>query len=184
VGLSGRLGFPQSSTLKFLGLSLSLDDGSVYDDLRKQPAQSLSQSVYCILYGYADAKPIHETAKFISFRQLSGGHEYYSVFARRAIQPIEKTFGAKPRMLLEAAKLLGGVAFCHEDYAVRICSLPLVPIIVVLRAENQEFQASANIFFDSSVSNYLSTEQIAMLSELTSARLRHAYESLKGSHAP
>jgi hypothetical protein len=47
---------------------------------------------------------------------------------------------------------------------------------VILWAKSPEFSASATMLFDASISHYLTTEQVAMLSQLTSVRLRHAYE--------
>ncbi|KPV64895.1 MAG: hypothetical protein AOA65_0693 [Candidatus Bathyarchaeota archaeon BA1] len=66
----------------------------------------------------------------------------------------------------------------YGDCSVKVYSLPLVPITIIVWGATPEFTARANILFDSSASNYLSTEQLAMLSELTSARLRHASEVL------
>ena len=179
TGLRGKLGFAHSSFLRFLGLSVSLEDGSVFDELRNQPFPSIAPSLYCILSGYADAKPIPESLKLISFRRLPGGYAYYNAFLRRAVNSIQKIFGSKPERLVESAKFLSGSEAEYGDYSVKIRSLPLVPITIVLWAENQEFEASANILFDSSISNYLSTEQVAMLSELTCARLKHANELLE-----
>jgi len=177
-GLRGRLGFNESSTLKFLGLSLSLEDGMVYDDLRNCPFPEATPGIYCILSGYAEAEPVPETLKLISFRQLPGGHAYHKAFLGRVVLPVQRFFGPKPRMLVEAAKLLDGSEANYGDCSVRVNSLPLVPITVVLWAESPEFPASANILFDASISHYLTTEQVAILSQLTSVRLRHAYEVL------
>jgi len=174
--LKSQLGFKESPTLRFLGLSLSLEDGRVHDDLRNRPFPEVAPSIYCILSGYAEAEPVPETLKLVSFRQLPGGHAYHKAFLGRAVLSIQRMFGSKPRMLVEAAKLLGGSEVDYGKCSVRVNSLPLVPITVVLWAENPEFPASANMLFDSSISHYLTTEQIAMLSQLTSTRLRHAYE--------
>ena len=176
--LRGRLDFKESSTLRFLGLSLSLEDGMVHDDLRNCPFPEVTASIYCILSGYAEAEPVPEALKLVSFRQLPGGHAYHKAFLGRAVLSIQRVFGPKPRMLVEAAKLLGGSEVDYGECSVRVNSLPLVPITVVLWAESQEFPASANMLFDSSISHYLTTEQVAMLSQLTSARLRHAHEVL------
>jgi len=176
--LKGRLGFPEAPVLKFLGLSLSLEDGRIHDDLRKTFYSNIEPNVYCILSGYASAQPMPETRRLVSFTQLWGGRPYQSVFAQRAAKPIERIFGSKVSMLYQAAKLLGGEKLSYGDCSVKIYSLPLVPIIIVLWTETPELPASANILFDSSANNYLSTEQLVMLSELTSARLRHAYEVL------
>ena len=176
--MQGRLGFSASKSLKFLGVSVSLEDGLVLDELRNQPFPEAAPSLYCILSGYAEAKLVPETSKLISFRQLSGGHAYYGAFVRRAVQPIERVFGSKPEMLVEAAKLFGGSQMRLGDYSVKIYSLPLVSVHVVLWSKSPEFPASANMLFDSSVSRYLTTEQVAMLGEFTSLRLRHAHEVL------
>ncbi|MBE0512430.1 DUF3786 domain-containing protein [Candidatus Bathyarchaeota archaeon] len=177
-GLKGRLGFKESSTLRFLGLSLSLEDGRVHDDLRNRPFPEVAPSIYCILSGYAETEPVQEALKLVSFRQLPGGQAYHKAFLGRAVLSIQRVFGPKPRMLVEAAKLLGGSEVDYRECSVRVNSLPLVPITVVLWAESQEFPASANMLFDASISHYLTTEQVAMLSQLTSARLRHAHEVL------
>ena len=176
--LKGKLGFADSSFLRLLGLRVSLDEGSVFDELRNQPFVEIAPSLYCILSGYADAKPISETLKLVSFRQLPGGHAYYNAFLRRAVNPIQKVFGSKTERLVEASKLLGGSKTEYGDCSVKIYPLPLVPIAIVLWAQNREFESSVSILFDSSIRNYLSTEQVAMLSELTSARLKHANEVL------
>ena len=180
VGLKGRLGFDESSSLRFLGLSLSLEDGSFRDDLRNCPFQEVAPSIYCILSGYAEAEPVPEALKLVSFRQLPGGRAYHKAFLGRAVVPIQRVFGTKPKMLVEAAKLLGGCEVDYGDCSVKVYSLPLVPITVVLWVESPEFSASANMLFDASISHYLTTEQVAMLSQLTSARLRNAYEVFMG----
>jgi len=165
--------------LSFLGLSLSLEDGMIHDDLRNCSFPEATPGVYCILSGYAEAEPVPEALKLISFRQLLGGRAYHKAFLGRVVLSIQKVFGPKHKMLVEAAKLLGGSKVDYGDCSVRVRSLPLVPITVVLWAESPEFSASANMLFDASISHYLTTEHVAMLGELTSARLRHAYEVLE-----
>jgi len=176
--LKGRLGFPDASVLKFLGLSLSLKDGRIYDDLRQKIIPHIEPSAYCILFGYAEAKQVAETRQLVPFTKLWGGRSYQSVFIQRVAKPLARVFGSKASLLHQAAKLFSGKKLSYGDCSVKIYSLPLVSITIVLWAETSEFPASANILFDSSANNYLSTEQLVMLSELTSARLRHAHEVL------
>lgn len=176
--LRGRLGFPDASVLKFLGLSLSLEDGHIHDDLRQTFYSSIKPRVYCILSGYADAQPIGETRRLVSFAQLWGGRSYQSVFIQRVARRIERIFGSKVSALHQAGELLNVEKSSYGNCSVKIYSLPLVPIIIILWAQTSEIPASANILFDSSANKYLSTEQLVMLSELTSARLGHAYQVL------
>lgn len=176
--LRGHLGFPDSSILKFLRFSLDLEDGHIHDELKGETVQEIDASIYCILSGYAHANAMPENQQPISFAQLPGGRAYYNAFKRRAVQQIERVFGSNPQTLYEAAELLDATRLDYGDYSVKIYALPLVPIYVVLWSTNAEFSPSANILFDSSVSHYLSTEQTAMLGELTSTRLRHAHEAI------
>lgn len=177
--LRGRLGFPNTSELKFLKLILSLEDGQIHDEMKDSPLPSVAPRLYCILSGYAEARPVPETRKPISFKQLHGGRIYHDAFTGRVIKPLERVFGFDPLTLYEASIILEAEKLNHGDCSVKVYSLPLVPIIIVLWGASPEFPSSANVLFDSSASNYLSTEQIVMLSELTTARLRLAYEIVK-----
>ena len=176
--LRGRLSFPDSSVLKFLRFSLSLEDGSIYDELTDKMAKDVETSAYCILTGYAEAKSTPETGELISFEQLPGGRAYYNTFKKRATQQIERIFAAKPQMLLKAAEMFDARRLEHGDYSVKFYALPLVPIHVILWSSDLEFPTSANILFESSISNYLSTEQIAALGELAAHRLKQACEAI------
>jgi hypothetical protein len=178
LSLRGRLGFPDSSVLKFLRFNLALEDGHLYDELRDTLAQDSQASIYCILSRYAEAIPTAEIHQLVSFEQLAGGRAYYSAFKRRAVNQIERVFGSNPQTLYKAGKLLDAIGLDYGDYSVKIYALPLIPVIIVLWSGDAEFPPSANILFDSSISQYLSTEQTAMLGELTAARLRHAYEAI------
>lgn len=176
--LRGRLGFADSPNLKFLKLSLSLETGEIYDEIRCRRFAQIEPSVYCILSGYAESRPVSRKSELISFSQLPGGQAYKNAFIRRAVQPIEKAFGSNAQLLLRAVSFFDCERLGFGDCAVKIPALPLVPIVVILYGASSEFPASASMLFDSSASSFGSTEQLAMLGELASMRLRHAYEAL------
>jgi len=176
--LRGRLGFPDSSVLKFLRFNLSLEDGHIHDELSDKTIPHIEASIYCILSGYANSEAVPETRKPISFAQLPGGQAYCNAFKKRAVQQIEREFGSNPQALYKAAELLDAVKADFGDFSVKIYALPLVPVYAVLWSTKTEFPPSANIIYDSSIIHYLSTEQTAMLGELTCQRLRHAREAI------
>ncbi len=101
--LRGCFGFPDSSVLKFLRLSLSLEDGQIFDEISGKPAPEIEAIVYCILSGYADAERLDETCKLATFAQLPGGRSYENAFNRRAVQPLERLFDGAPETLYRAA---------------------------------------------------------------------------------
>jgi len=180
--LRGRLGFPDEPFLRFLKLQLSLESGLIYDELTGSALEQkywILPKVYCILSSYADTKPIPETSNLVTSKQLQGG-QYCNIAVTRAKSLIQSIFGSNSKMLVDSAKILGGfeIDFSYGDHSVRINSLPLIPIIIVLSEEDSEFPASAQFFFDESVSHYLELEQVGMLSELTAERLRQAHQFL------
>jgi len=177
--LRGRLGFLDASSLRFLKLSISLETGEILDELRKNTSYPEAKpTVYCILSGYAEAKLTTETQKLISFSQVPGGAAYNTAFIRRAVQPIERMFGTNAQRLWTAATMFDAEKMGHGDCSVKIKALPLVPIVIILHEATSEFAASASMLFDSNVSSYLTTEEVAMLGQLTSLRIAHADEAI------
>ncbi len=90
---------------------------------------------------------------------------------QRQDQDVERRFGFPDASVLKflwlSLSLQDGRT---HDILRKIYSLPLVPITIVLWSATSECPASATFLFDSSANDYLSAEQVVMLSELTLAR--------------
>ncbi len=120
-----------------------------------------------ILHYLSRGKGTDLSGREIDFRDLPGGKNYYSVFEARVCQPLWKRFGQNPPLLKEAALSLNGEEVERGDFAVRIQAFPKIPITLVLYQRTEEFPASAKVLFDSSISNYLTTEDIVVVCEDT-----------------
>ncbi|MFQ5978015.1 MAG: DUF3786 domain-containing protein [Candidatus Heimdallarchaeota archaeon] len=177
--LRGRLGFPNTAELSFLRLKLSLTDGRVHDDLKQEYLLGNKSGIYCLLSGYASSNEVAETGELISYAQLRGGRAFHRAFVERAVKPIAKRIGHDSSLLKDAGDLLKGQKLSYGDYSVCIRSLPLVPVTIILWTKSPEFAARAKILFDSSAGSYLSTEELAILGQLTSSRIISASEYLK-----
>ena len=177
--LPGRLGFPKSEYLRFLGLRLSLKDGKLFDELRRVDYPEVEPAVYYVLHEYSKAEDVPETGELIPFKKLPGGIHYYGSFYNRVIIPLERTFGRDPELLLTAADPLGGTKFDLGDASVKIYALPRIPVIFAIWAGDEELSASANVLFDSSASNYVTAEEATILCEITLKRLKDMIEALK-----
>ena len=175
---------PKDGKYLFLGFSLDLNTAEVSDllssgvDVIGAGAEILS----ILLSHYSQAKQTPATGKLIKFKDLPGGHAYEGAFINRAIKPVEEAFGEKPAGLVEAAKVLGGKSLSLGDSSVEIPALEGVPITYILWASG-EFEASATVLFDESASNFLPTEDLAVLGELATYRLKKASEHLNASRA-
>jgi len=118
-----------------------------------------------ILHYFIGAKGTPATGQLITYRQLPGGVAYFSAFAQRAIKPFVSHFGKRPELLTETAAKLGGYEAHRGDASVTINGFKHVPITWVLWKGDEELAASGSVLFDSSISDYLSTEDVTVLSE-------------------
>jgi hypothetical protein len=175
--LRGRLDF-QRDHLEFLGYVVELESGKVYDKIKNICVRN-PETLYVLLAHYSQAKPTDIVGRLIKFRDLPGGYAYEEAFTKRAVSPIARIFSDKPEMLIEAAKLLDGIKREYGDSSVEIPALPKIPLVYILW-KGGEFPASATTLFDASASHYLPTEDLAVLAELTTTRLRHSIERIEG----
>jgi len=164
-----------SRCLEFLGYVVDLESGDISDSLRKTAdvANVEFEVVQVLLSHYSKAEPVEIAGKLVRFADLPGGLAYEKAFLQRAVQPIADDFGDDPERLVECAKQLNGFALSHGDSSVEIPAFPRIPLVIILWRAS-EFPTSANILYDESASNYLPTEDLAVLGGLTTSRLLQA----------
>ena len=159
--------------LELLGFVVNLESGEVRDSLREAGdiTKVEFEVLQVLLTHYAKSEPVELSRQLVKFADLPGGRAYEGAFFGRAVQPIADSFGDKPERLFECAKRLNGFALAYCDYSVEIPALPHLPLTII-RWQQSEFPATATLLFDHSASTYLPTEDLAVLGELTTARLR------------
>jgi hypothetical protein len=169
-----------TSSYDFLGFTLDLKDGTLTDNL-SQIEQTLSewaiQILTVLLAHYTSASPIAQTGKLLKFKDVPGGYAYEEAFSKRAIEPVADCFGENPDELPKAARMIGGTQLQIGDASAQIPALKGILLTYILWGTD-EFTASANILYDASASNYLPTEDLAVLGEITTLRLIEAKKLL------
>jgi hypothetical protein len=118
-----------------------------------------------ILHYFTGAKGTPATGKLIAYKQLLGGISYFPAFSQRAITPFVNHFGKSPELLIKAAAKLGGREADYGDVSVTVNAFDHVPITLVLWRGDEELAPNGNILFDANISDYLSTEDVTVLSE-------------------
>lgn len=124
-----------------------------------------------IFHYLTQAKGTLPSNKTIAYKELPEGANYFPTFVKRAIRPLIDHFVNEPSRLVDIAKILGGHEANYGDAAVTINAFSRVPITLVLWRGDAEFPPSANILFDSTISDYLSTEDINVLCETIAWKL-------------
>jgi hypothetical protein len=177
--LKSRLSLEEDNKYHFLGYALDLQKGIIQDQIFEDSRQTKfdAQILTVLLAHYVSGKPTPTTSILIKFNKLQGGYAYERAFNIRATQPIAKAFGERPFDLVEAGKKLGGLPLNYGHSSIQIPTIEGIPIVYILWAES-EFPASTTVLFDQSANNYLPTEDLAVLTELTSSRLIKAKSKL------
>jgi len=124
-----------------------------------------------ILHYFTRAKGTPLTGKLITYKELQEGINYYPTFFKRAIEPIVSNFKDRPEKLPEIAAALGGRKADYGDIAVAIKSFPNAPLTIVLWRGDSEFPPEGNILFDSTIGDYLPTEDVTILCEIIAWKL-------------
>ena len=118
-----------------------------------------------ILHYFTLAKDTPATDILITYKQLQGGISYFPAFSQRAIAPFVNHFGKNPELLIKTAAKLGGREADYGDVSVTVNAFDHVPITLVLWKGDEELAPNGNILFDANISDYLSTEDVTVLSE-------------------
>ena len=111
------------------------------------------------------------TGDMISFKEIPAGEFYYEAFKKRGLKKLTSVFGKRPEMLVVAGEALGGERTAYGDCSVQISALPNVPVMFVVWEGDEELPPSGNILFDQNISEYLVTEDVAVLSGLAVGKL-------------
>ena len=164
--------FNQSYQISFPDINISLIDSKQEVPIRDK---------ILILHYLTLAKGTPISNKVIAYKELPEGANYFPSFYKRAIKPLLDYFGKEPRLLLDAAKRLGGYEADYGDVAVTINAFSRVAITLVLWRGDDEFAPEGSILFDSSISDYLSTEDINVLCETISWKLIRFLKSVEVS---
>lgn len=161
-------------TLKFLNRSYQIrfPDIDVSFLEGKEPVPPRDNLLILHYLRRAKGSPI--TNKIITFKELPEGASYFPNFSKRAIMPLLDNFGKGPHLLLETALKMGGREADYGDAAVTINAFSRLAITLVLWQGDDEFAPEGSILFSSTISDYLSTEDITVLCETIAWRLVRA----------
>ncbi len=157
--------------LEYLNQSYQVTFPDIEVSLRDSQEEVPLRDKILILHYLTQAKGTPISNKTIAYKELPEGASYFPTFSKRAIQPLVTHFGQEPHRLLDAARILGGHEADYGDVSVTINAFSRVPITLVLWRGNEEFPCDGNILFDSTISDYLPTEDINVLCEAIAWRL-------------
>jgi hypothetical protein len=124
-----------------------------------------------ILHYLAQAKGTPLSGKYITFRELPEGPVYFRTFSKRTIQPLVENFGEDPARLIDVGKDFGGVPSDLGDASIIIPAFSRVPVTITLWKGDEEFPPEGSVLFDTNIQDYLTTEDVTVVSEVITWKL-------------
>ena len=117
------------------------------------------------------AKGTALSGRLVTYKQVPGGIPYFARFSHLAVDPLISHFGEKPELLIPAGEKIGGMKVNRGDAAIAINAFSRVPITIVLQGSDEEFPPTASVMFDSTIPDYLPSQDIRILCEIITAKL-------------
>lgn len=171
---------PQNDNYQFLGFTFNLKTATLTSNiLQTNPEEVSIKLLPAMLSHYAQANPTPSIGNLVKFKDMPGGYSYADAFVKRAMDPVAKTFGKNPELMVKAAQLLGGKPLKLGDASFVVEALKGILLTYIIWREDDEFSAEVNILYYDSASSYLPTEDLAVLGELTTVRLIEASKVLE-----
>lgn len=113
----------------------------------------------------------YDGRKLIAYREIPGASLYFSVFVKRAVDPLKNVFGNNIDAFRASAQKLGGTPVENGDAGFEFELFPKVPVQLIIWKGDDEFPPDAGILFDISISEILSPEDVAWLAGMLVYRL-------------
>jgi hypothetical protein len=157
----------KSISLRFLNRDLNIswpDLEFSYEGPDKEVPIQQQVLILNYLNGACNSNGAAITGEWASFQDMPDGRFYMDAFIKRAKEPLIRTFGDNPRRMIDLAiDAFGASPLYFGDFSVAVKALPLVPVLFIMWAGDEEFPADANILFDKNISMILAAEDMAWL---------------------
>lgn len=162
-------GLKDAATVRFFTDEFRVDPGSrTVAQTSGQPAKDF---VSILLLHYLEKRllglpPL--TGRWISFKEMESGEQYYPAFRKRSIDLLVKKYARDVEAVFQALDRNAAVGKAGQgDAGVIVEAFPGVPLQVILWKGDDEFPAEATILFDESIRGIFCTEDVAVLAGFT-----------------
>jgi hypothetical protein len=170
-------GIERSISLKYLNRIYRVKLPEIIVSSGKEPVELRDKILILHYLTIAKGTPLAEN--LITYQELEEGAAYYPSFFKRTIKPLIDFFGPYPEKLKQYSAELGSHYVKYGDFAVTIPAFRYIPITLVLWKGDDEFPPNGNILFDSTILDYLSVEDVNILSQTIVWKLVKSFQQDK-----
>ena len=113
----------------------------------KSPGFDTVMNIYNTFY-YSAAHPV-ASGNLVAFRQVKRVYPFEAAYRRTIISRLQELFSGKTEELRKACEALGGTLLPQGDVGYVLPVFPFLNIAVLFWDKDEEFEAQANMLFDS-----------------------------------
>ncbi len=124
----------------------------------KSPGFDTVMNIYNTFY-YSAAHPV-ASGNLVAFRQVKRVYPFEAAYRRTIISRLQELFSGKTEELRKACKALGGTLLPQGDVGYVLPVFPFLNIAVLFWDKDEEFEAQANMLFDSEITEFMHEENV------------------------
>lgn len=141
----------------FRKLRINRESGEITDE-GKRPGFDTVMNIYNTFY-YSSSHPV-ASGNLVAFRQVKRVYPFEAAYRRTIISRLQDTFSGKTDALRKACEALGGTPFPQGDVGYVLPVFPFLNIAVLFWDKDEEFDAQANMLFDSEITEFMHEENV------------------------
>ena len=124
----------------------------------KSPGFDTVMNIYNTFY-YSAAHPV-ASGNLVAFRQVKRVYPFEAAYKRTIISRLQELFAGKTEELRKACEALGGTLLPQGDVGYVLPVFPFLNIAVLFWDKDEEFEAQANMLFDSEITEFMHEENV------------------------
>ena len=124
----------------------------------KSPGFDTVMNIYNTFY-YSAAHPV-ASGNLVAFRQVKRVYPFEAAYRRTIISRLQELFAGKTEELSKACEVLGGTLLPQGDVGYVLPVFPFLNIAVLFWDKDEEFEAQANMLFDSEITEFMHEENV------------------------
>lgn len=121
----------------------------------------------CILAYLINVKDTPVDGKLVAAEKLQGGQFFFRGPHELPTRKLQEVFGLTPERLFEASQQLNARQCEYGDASIEVFVLPKLPLVFVIWAGDDEFDARASILFDKSATDQIPLDAVLAAVTLT-----------------
>ena len=124
----------------------------------KSPGFDTVMNIYNTFY-YSAAHPV-ASGNLVAVRQVTRVYPFEAAYRRTIISRLQELFAGKTEELRKACEVLGGTLLPQGDVGYVLPVFPFLNIAVLFWDKDEEFEAQANMLFDSEITEFMHEENV------------------------